>query len=344
MVRLISRSRRAFTPPKRAGRILIVTEMTLLCGAMCMIFVLVGPLQTSNRNVPTLDDQITHVALNRSGRSLFVRKALSEIGTLELVSGTYQALGRYDRQCIVSVCGAAHHHRLLALIDGSGVELFEDRQLLARFDTNVSAVSALTFAPDGEAYFVLDETQVVRIALDVEEVFVKEFHLAETVVEACVTNDFFVAISGAAVDVYHRRDGKRAGRFPIAAGFLGTPICSEDGKHLLISYGSAIRCYDISTGCLQWTLTEPTNGTFICLATVPSNPDLLATSGFDGIRLIDVASGHCMNRIGIGMVSPSIAVSPEGDRIYAGGVDGKVTVWSVNTGTQMNQIAVTQTQ
>lgn len=333
------RSPDARDPAKRAGRVLMFTEMALLCGVMCVIFALIGPSQTSNQNVSSFDDPITHVALDPSGRSLFVRKAFSEMGTLDLVTGTYRALGRYNSQCIVSVCAARRHHRLLACLHGFCVELFEDRRLLTRYCTSTSAVSALTFAPDGEAYLVLDDTCVARIDLDSEEILVKEFDLLEPAIDACVTNDFFVALSATAVNIYQRTNGQRISGFPVPAGVMGTPICSEDGTRLLISFGSAISCYDLSTGTRRWSITEFSSGTFICLAAIPSNPDLVATSGFDGIRLIDASTGTYVSKIGDGIAAPSIAVSPAGDLIYAGGPNGKVTVWSTDTGMQVNQIA-----
>jgi WD40 repeat protein len=134
---------------------------------------------------------------------------------------------------------------------------------------------------------------------------------------------------------------QRLGTVRFRGGGGSGMILLPDGKTLLTGYESNfVRFWDIATGKPLRTLPVAEKG-YTCRALSPDTK-VLAIGDFEGIRLLDVATGKQTLQISIPMVS-ALAFAPDGKALLSG--DGNVGskesgvhIWDVATGAEHHRL------
>jgi len=187
-----------------------------------------------------------------------------------------------------------------------------------------SAASAIAYSPDGEELFVAscesyEEGSQTCSQSRVDRWDSKTFRLVQSAVHTQ---------EGAIHSMFMREDGLLLTGRPTILSMSGSTDFTR-------------RAYIHDTGALSlWDYQDSTSSTRILLLEPFSASDLafspdgsvLAVSGEDGLLLLSAEDGHELGRLWEDIPLGAIAYKSEGDRLFAGGVDGSLYAWDLAAG------------
>ena len=219
--------------------------------------------------------------------------------------------------------------------DGSArVWAIGDRRPLAEIEATGSAATALGFSPDGETLAVGDESGEVRF---VDPRTTRE-RAAPIFLSESLPTDLEIAPGGETIAV-GRTDG-RAQIFDISSGeALGTPLAANAAEINDVSFsadGTLLATAGLDRTGALWELdgnraigTEFRGqaGPMTDAAFTPDGAEVLTASTDGSVAARDPDSGAIHRRFKLGGEALTVAVSPDGSSVAAGGTGGEVAVW-----------------
>ena len=116
------------------------------------------------------------------------------------------------------------------------------------------------------------------------------------------------------------------------------PVISGDGLSIALVQDRSITRYDVATNQKSWTV-QLTEQHSLLGSSLSPNGKWLAVGGASGpVHILDFSTGQVKRTLLEVKSLGAFAFSSCSDKLYAGGLDGAVSTWSVREGIQMGHI------
>lgn len=238
--------------------------------------------------------------------------------------------------------------RLLLFGDGDGVLVLtaaEDGRVIRCISAHTWGIRGVVFAPEGHAVLSCGDDGTIRLhaVADGSELRCLHGHDGAVLAAAIAPDGSRVLSLGAdgTVRLWDLHSGRETRRFAGPGGCSGSLAFAPDGRLALVGGRDGARLLDLAAG-RELRRVEHSPTTVHSVAFAPDGTKLLI-GGLGTLRdgcpllLAEVATGKlvCEFRNGHGRSANQAVFSPEGSRIYSGGLDGSVRVWDAETGREL---------
>ena len=329
------------------------TLLEILClgGLIWGVFGLIPIITATNgaaaRASMVLNDPISSLTSICAGKSLLIHRGNSELVTLDLDSQVFHLTLKLNRGVLAGSCVSDDGRVSIHSVDAQEIMILRNGELIVsemfRRSEDVpwgSVVIGISMN-GSRAIRVLRGTDVrcwdCSQDIPVESEFTLK-ELAEKIVLDREGNRLFVATQPGNFQSYDLRTGELLQSLSGVGPLTAKPVISGDGLSIALVQDRSITRYDVATNQKSWTV-QLTEQHSLLGSSLSPNGKWLAVGGASGpVHILDFSTGQVKRTLLEVKSLGAFAFSSCSDKLYAGGLDGAVSTWSVREGIQMGHI------
>lgn len=337
----------------RSGSLSKGTLLEILClgGLIWGVFGLIPIITATNGAAGPAsmvrNDPISNLTSICAGKSLLMHRGNSELVSLDLDDQVFRLNLKLNQGVLARSCVSDDGRVSIHSVDAQEIFILRNGDLIVSEvfrDSEERPWGSVTIgisADGSRAIRVLRGTEVRCWDFSQDIPLESEFtlnELAEKIVLDREGNRLFAATQPGNFQSYEIRSGELLQSMSGVGNLTAKPIISGDSLSIALVQNRSITRYDVGKNRKSWSVQLPEQHSLEGSSLSPDGKWLAVGGALAPIHILDFSTGQVERSLsGVKSLS-AFAFSLCSDKLYAGGLDGSVSVWSVREGKQIGHI------